>query len=1017
MDILVHSGTPHEGSTPHSGRYEFGSGENPFQHGTETVRQAVARLRREGLSDTDIAYRLGMNTNEMRKRISAEKNEELAANIHRADMLKRKGYQPSRIAEMMNVPERTVYNWLNPTAKEKVTKKQALVDNLKAIVDEKGYVDVGPGTEYSFNTTQTGLASAFSVLKEDGYSVHAIKVPMVTDKNKTLNVKVLCKPGTEWAYIQKHPELIQPITEFSDGYSLKKVQYPSSISSDRVGIRYAEEGGLEHDGVMLIRRGVKDLNMGKSNYAQVRIAVDGTHYLKGMAMYADDKDLPDGVDILFNTNKKLGTPKMDVLKELKKDKRTGEIDENLPFGAVIKANGQNYYEDKNGGYYAVGNSYEPVDENTPKDAKRYSLSPINKLKEEGEWNDYSKTLSSQFLSKQSIHLIRKQLNLTYAEKVKEFEDICNLTQPEIKKKMLLEFASECDSAAVDLKATALPRQTTKVILPLDCIKDDQIYAPGYSNGERVALIRYPHAGLFEIPILTVNNNNKEAKRIVGPQPIDAVGITSKTAEKLSGADFDGDTVVVIPLSSKVNIDSRPQLKGLKNFDPKSEYKGYEGMKKMTERDKGLEMGLISNLITDMTLVGAPDSEMERAVKHSMVVIDAYKHGLNWKLSEEQNGIAALRKEYQGGKARGGASTLISKASGQATDLERKQFNPNQHINKETGEIEYGYSGREYFKTSIKDADGKKKTISVYADSSKYKYKSDSGEEFTKDSVKYKKIDGRNVLVAEKRNSDGSILDIPVTVDKSQREFFYYDKSGSDKSKRIYVDSASVKVFEAQEKTTKMEMAFVNGKDAFSLSSGTDKEAAYAEYANSVKALANKARLEYVNTPNSKKDKSAAEAYKNEVASLKASLELAIMNRPKERMAQVKAASEVKEILKFNDLSDEEEKKLRQKALSKARAEVGADKKSVYVQISDKEWEAIMNGALSSNVVSQILDNSDSDMLKQRATPKERKSLSDAQINILKLRAASGFTIDEIAQSLGVSSSTVTNYLSDEKKGE
>ena len=75
-----------------------------------------------------------------------------------------------------------------------------------------------------------------------------------------------------------------------------------------------------------------------------------------------------------------------------------------------------------------------------------------------------------------------------------------------------------------------------------------------------------------------------------------------------------------------------------------------------------EMGRISNLITDMTLLGADDHEIARAVKHSMVVIDAEKHKLDYKASEKDNNISALMKKYQG-KARGGASTIVSRGSG------------------------------------------------------------------------------------------------------------------------------------------------------------------------------------------------------------------------------------------------------------------------------------------------------------------------------------------------------------------
>ena len=319
-------------------------------------------------------------------------------------------------------------------------------------------------------------------------------------------------------------------------------------------------------------------------------------------MYSDD--MPDGADIVFNTNKHTGTPKMDVLKKI-------QDDPDNPFGALIKANGQSHYID------ADGNE---------------KLSAINKLKEEGDWDKMSKNLSSQFLSKQPIQLIKKQLDLTYADAADEFSEICSLNNPTVKRKLLLDFADECDSAAVHLKAAALPRQSTQVILPLNAMKETEIFAPNYRDGEKVVLIRYPHGGTFEIPELTVNNKNPTAVSVLGKNIRDAVGINPKVAERLSGADFDGDQVVVIPTGGRVKIQSTPALKDLKDFDPKTDY-STEGKTGVRLLAKGAatqrQMGEISNLITDMTLKGATEPEIARAVKHSMVVIDAAKHKLDY----------------------------------------------------------------------------------------------------------------------------------------------------------------------------------------------------------------------------------------------------------------------------------------------------------------------------------------------------------------------------------------------------
>lgn len=963
-DVLLHRGTPHEGDIPHSGRYEWGSGANPNQHSTETVSQAVRRLKLSGMSESDIASELGFkSTTELRKEISRETQAAKAAKAFQIQQMKNHGYAPETIAERLGMPVRTVYDYLENSESKiaKATKNEILAEQLKNIVDEKGgYIDVGAGTEYLLNTNSTRLSNAIHLLEEEGYSVHTVKVKNVTDPTKFTNVKVLCKPDTTWSYIQNHQELIQSIEDYTiDGNDiLQVVKYPESISSDRVAIRYADEGGKDYDGVMLIRRGVEDLSLGNSNYAQVRIAVDGTHYLKGMALYADDKDFPDGVDILFNTNKTSDVPKLNVLKEIKNS-------EDLPFGAVIPVKGQSYYEDPKGKYIRKNGIYIEDDSNTSDE--RYSLSAVNKLKEEGDWNEYSKTLASQMLSKQSISLIQKQLDLTYAEKAQEFEDIKSLTNPEIKKKLLLEFASDCDASAVDLKATALPGQTNKVILPLTCIRDDEIYAPGYENGTKVALIRYPHAGLFEIPVLVVNNNNREARRILGTTPIDAVGITSKVAQKLSGADFDGDTVVVIPMSDKVHIQSQEQLKGLKDFET-DEYKGYEGMPIMTDRQKGLEMGMVSNLITDMTLQGATAPELERAVKHSMVVIDAQKHKLNWKLSEEQNGIAALRKQYQG-KASGGASTLISKASSETRVPERATFNPNQDIDPNTGEVIYRPS------KTVRNVD---------------EYGNVTYTRETRTYQKYEKLKEVNPETGKK--------EVVYTTNQYGKKVPVYktDEDGNLVSKTVAATQKSTKMMEA--------------KDAFELSSGTPKEEAYARYANALKGMANQARLEYLHTENTKVNASAKTTYATEIETLKAKLENAVLNSPRERQAQVIASNNVSKVLRYQNLTAEEEKKLRQQSLAQARAQVGANKKSVQIEINDKEWEAIQNGAISSSLLSEILKNTDTDKLKERAIPRTNNSLSSSQINLIKSRANSGFTIDEIAKSLGISTSTVSKYL-------
>lgn len=922
MSELFHYGTPR-----HSGRYPYGSGEDPNQHGSDFL-STYRQLHSKGLSDKNIADGMGMSTTQLRAKRSLESDAERADNIARVMKLKDNGYSNVTIGEMMGVGESSVRSWINQSKTDRVNDTKNTANVLKKNVDAKGMIDVGIGVEKELNVTKTKLDTAIAMLKEEGYEAHTFKLEQVTNPGQFTTMKVLAPPGTTWKHVMQNKDKIQSINEYSPdgGKTFQIVEYPKTVSSKRIKIRYDEEGGSNKDGVIELRRGVEDISLGRSSYAQVRISVDGKHFLKGMAMYSDD--MPDGVDIVYNSNKKMGTPKEKVFKPLlpdmsdpkakninamkiskeekedllKKGVLDGSIkpDQDNPFGATIKAGGQRKYDDPKGDH---------VD---PITGKRQSLSVINKLREEGDWENYSKSLSSQMLSKQKVQLIKKQLNLSYTEKKEEFDLINSLTNPAIKKRLLESFADDCDAAAVHLKAAALPRQASKVILPITSLKDTEVYAPTFNNGERVVLIRFPHGGTFEIPELVVNNRHTKAKSIMG-NAIDAIGINSKVAERLSGADFDGDTVIVIPVNNKVKITTSKPLEDLKDFDPKHKYPGYEGMKSMTSRQKGIEMGKVSNLITDMTLRGATPEDLAKAVKHSMVVIDAEKHGLDYRRSERENNIKSLKERYQG-KSNGGASTLVSKASSEYRVNERKKFVYD--IDPKTGAKIYKETGRTYT-----------------------------------------------------------------------------DKNGIIKP--------------ATEKSTKM----YEEKDARKLSSGTVQEEAYASYANNLKSLANQSRKSIISIKMKPQSQSAKETYRGEVASLNAKLNVALKNAPKERKAQLIANTQVAAKKHANpDLDKDDVKKIGNQALATARVRLGAGKKDVQVTITDKEWEAIQAGAISNHKLSTILNNTDLDTIRQRATPREKITISTAKVDRMKAMSNSGYTIAEIADQLGYTSSMISKYI-------
>lgn len=931
-DYLMHYGVGHD-KGGHSGRYRWGSGKDPYQHVGDFLSR-IDELKKQGLSESEIAGALGIvgkdgkpSTSKLRTQISLANSEKRSEQVALARKLRDEGHSLMSITKQMGYEnDSSIRSLLDKDAEFRMNQAQKTADFLIDQVNQKGMIDIGKGIEKELGISREKFEQAIYIAEMQGYERFGAGVPQVTNPGKQTNIQVLCKPGTEHKEIYNFDE-IKSINEYQshDGGDTFKPSFvfPESLNSNRLMVRFAEDGGTKKDGVAEIRRGCEDLDLG-GNYAQVRILVDGNKYIKGMAVYGDDKDFPPGVDIIFNSNKPQSKGKLGALKDVKtvKDENGNEvIDRENPFGSLIK--------EKGGQSYYIG-----------KDGKEH-LSLINKRAEEGDWGEWADKLPSQFLGKQNLAMINKQLKISMNEKQAEFDEIMSLTNPTVKKALLNTFANDCDSAAVHLKAAALPRQKYQVLLPLTTIKDDEIYAPNYKDGEKVALIRYPHGGTFEIPILTVNNRNAEGNKVITKNAKDAIGINAKVAERLSGADFDGDTAMVIPTAGNgqnmgVNITSTKPLKGLEGFDNKALY-GHDDHSEIRD-EKGkivaytrngvqfkamnntqTEMGKISNLITDMTLKGAGPDELAKAVRHSMVVIDAEKHGLDYKQSEKDNDIALLKRKWQGevdpttGKLHTGAGTILSRAKGEKPVLKRKG---SPIIDKETGEVSW----------------------------------------------------------------------------KEVREE-YTDKNGKTQVRT--------------QKSTRM-AEVKNAEDLMSKDAGP-KEQAYANFANFHKNLANQARKAMVNEGKIAMDRAAKTTYASEVASLDKKLLEAELNAPKERKAQLMANASVKAKRDANpDMTKAEIKKAGQRALKQAREQVGA--KRVTIDITDNEWNAIQAGAISESKLNRIINHTDTDKLRQLATPKTTKGLTNGQINRVKSLSKLGYTNAQIAEMMGKSASTISEYI-------
>lgn len=867
----------HYGIIRRSGRYPWGSGKDPFQN-TKNFINYVDDLKKKGMTEKQIAQGLGINTTQLRAERALAVAEVRKAEEIEVIRLKDKQWSNVAIGKRIGRNESQVRNILKNADKDKRTILETTRDQLKDQMMSKEYLDIGRGAAQQLGVTEHTLSLAVHALKEEGYQVMYTKARQAGGKETS--VVALVQPGVSWTDFNQNRDKIQPPTVYSEdgGRSFLGILPPVVVDPSRVSVRYGNDGGGDADGVLYIRPGVDDLSLGGAHYAQVRVQVGKDHYLKGMAIYKSD--LPKGVDIEFNTPKNDTGNRLDAMKALKDDADN-------PFGSTVR---------------------QLTKRNA--DGTPVVYSAMNLVNEEEDWGKWSKTISSQMLSKQNSKLAKEQLDIAFKNKQAELSDIMSVTNPLVKKKLLESFADDADSSAIHLKAAGLPRNANHVILPINSLKDNEVYAPNYRNGETVVLIRHPHGGIFEIPQLKVNNRNREAREIIG-QAKAAIGINSKVAQQLSGADFDGDTVLVIP-NNEGRIKTRPPLEGLKSFDPQRAYPKYEGMKVMSETAKQREMGSVSNLITDMTIRGASFSEIESAVKHSMVVIDAAKHELNYKQSEKDNHIKALRKKYQSG----GASTIISRAKSPEyiDERELRKMSEGGPIDPKTGELVYVPTGRTHYKT---------------------------GEPLTS---KVSKMD----LVSDARSLMSSKTGQPI-------------------------------------------------------------EVVYANHANQMKSLANQARKASVTIKNPPVSRSAKEAYPNEVASINATLQRALKNKPLERRALLLAESVVSAKLRDNPIDDTPTiKKIKAQALNEARLRVGASR--VDTTPSPKEWQAIQAGAISANKLSALLESADLEKVKEYSMPRTATGISNAQLSRARSMLSLGYTQAEVADVLGISTSTLNKAL-------
>lgn len=1051
-NYFAHSGVGHDENPPGrgSGRYPYGSGNRIHQHAWD-VKSRIDKLAASGMDPKDIAKAMGWTMQQYNKEtgkvetvgntsrfkaekeiavheVAMDKHEELLWYRTHDDPRTGKPYSTTEIARLMGFP-----NESSLRSYEKSTKNTAdspvfiAADKVKENIAKTGYLDVGKGSNLYLDITDDRMKTVLAVLEKEGYKVmNDVQSQQLTGVDHYTTRKILVAPefvGATDAETRsniykalKENKVERFYDETDAAMNLKKdgteKHYdPVRVDPSRVKVIYDEQGGTAKDGLIEIRAVVDkngnivpanpDLCLGYkpdgslSRYAQVRIAVDGGKalaeeenptggkYIKGMAVY--NIDLPKGVDIQVNSNKS-------ETKGLKKALKNMEEGKENPFGAATI---QQWYTDPKTGEKKLS-AVQIVGATTMDDHDAHI---------EGRWAQWSKNLPAQFLSKQNLSLVKRQLKVDIIKKEDEFETIMSIKQPVVKRQLLIDFADGCDKSAEDLKGAPLPGQKTHVLIPSKTLKDNECFCANYDTGTTVALVRFPHAGPFEIPILKVNNRNKEVQNMIGKTPLDAIAINKHTADKLSGADFDGDNCIVIPMSKRnsdgsfdksVEIKAQKTLKDLENFDvneygldnPRfSHMKGEDGKPTYkypkTEKAKGTEMGKITNLITDMYAAGCEDpQELARAVKYSMVVIDSKKHELNYKYAYKELEIKELEKKYQtkeNGKV-GGANSIISKSTSE--------------INVPKKEWQYGKidpdTGEKIMTSPQKTTEMKRKPVYAEAPAG-YTYTDNAGK--IHKSKYFVDKDGKKVVATYTgevvKNKDGS----------------YSYKAG--KGKQVWVDDKEV---ERTMKVTQMSQV----KDARDLLSKNPSniEVTYANYANHMKTMANQARKAAVAIETSYPlDPKAKKEYAKEVESLNAKLVRAEKNSIRERQAQTLATSRVNAEMDANpgmydDASDR--KKLKDRAIKQARYDCNAQKDRVT--FTEKEWEAIEHKAVAATTLNSLLKNADSQEYTRLALPRS-EGISAAKKSRIKALANQGYTQEEISKMVdGISTSSISNIL-------
>ena len=115
IDELMHYGIKRR-----SGRYPWGSGKEPFQRSGDFLSR-IDELKKQGMTDTQIAKSMGLSTTEYRVQKSLASEERRSIEVERAKDLRAKGYSLNEIARKMGYnSDSSIRSLLNESSESKM---------------------------------------------------------------------------------------------------------------------------------------------------------------------------------------------------------------------------------------------------------------------------------------------------------------------------------------------------------------------------------------------------------------------------------------------------------------------------------------------------------------------------------------------------------------------------------------------------------------------------------------------------------------------------------------------------------------------------------------------------------------------------------------------------------------------------------------------------------------------------------------------------------------------------------